>query len=458
MTVGSNVHDDRVQYSKYDTGYYAGENLCGKLRTKTWNGTDSVPIIIAPREKKFYTTVDRRGRRVKRAYWTAPKRAKPTSFNPFTASGVETFEPVSEFTLTGDYGGTRTFTGYAVSSLFGTGPQYPTWTPDAEYKLIGRLKESVRGSDFNMATFLGEGHETLRMIGDAAIRIARGLHLLRKGNVTGAILEMSRSASKHPLYRRSVENVRRRGVEQVASNLLEVRWGWMPLLHDMRSAAEMLSHRLNVPYRQRHRARVTLKGVVPGGIYHDWSDAICLYSKQIVAEFSEPESIPKLLGLLDPEVLAWELAPLSCLVDYVVPIGGWLEARAFASSLSGKFCRTEYKRARWGGLTLGKIYVRVPGYPSSFSGSGKGAYGSTFSINRTVVSSLDVPKPVVRPLSQIASFRNTTNALAVLALVAERPLKRAEVDVLLRKDYPPSELTRNEYLLHEPPKSRSRRK
>jgi len=444
MTTGSETIDTTTPQAWYDTGYYGGTNPIGSWRTRSWNGLDSPLRERLNRDLADGVAVryiDRRGR--ERYYYRSerpPKRSRRLEDHPYTMSAHNEFHPSCNLTLVGDYGGTRTFTGVTPFRLFGgyfapggsgfTGSNSVVFDANDEINLINRLKTKVRGSDFNMGTFLGEGHETLSMIGDTALTIASSLRSLRKGDLYTATRTLLKNGK--PLYRGSLNrvNLRRGAVDQLSNNWLALSWGWKPLLQDMRSGAELLAHQLNVPFVSRVRVALS-KAAKHSSPYADMAGG-WVRSKQIIAILSEPESIPKMLGLLDPEIVAWELTPFSMLADYVVPIGSWLEARAFASSLTGTFITTTKLSCVAENITLGKTYVRVPGYPSHMEGDTKGAYLRYTSLDRTVSTSLSVPKPTVKPLAEVFSVRHCINALALLAQVAKGPLKSAD-DKLLTK-------------------------
>ena len=444
MTTGSETFDQTVPQAWYDSGYYGGTNPIGSWRTRSWSGQDSPPRERLDRDLADGVAVrylDRRGR--ERYFYSSrrpPKRSRRLEDHPYTMSAHNEFHPSCNLALLGDYGGTRTFVGVTPFRLFGgyfapggggfSGSSSVQFTANDDINLINRLKTKVRGSDFNMGTFLGEGHETLAMIGDSALTIASSLRSLRKGDVytaTRTLLKNGKSLYRGPLNR---VNLRRGAVDQLTSNWLALSWGWMPRIQDMRSGAELLAHQLNVPFSRRVRVALVKRAphvfttaTMAGG----WSR-----SKQIIAILSEPESIPKMLGLLDPEVVAWELTPFSMLADYVVPIGSWLEARAFASSLTGKFITTTKLSCVASDISFGKTYERVPGYPSYMEGDTKGAYIRYTNLDRSISTSLGVPKPVVKPLDKVFSVRHCINALALLAQVAKGPLKSAD-DKLLDK-------------------------
>lgn len=444
MTTGSDTRDDTVPQAWYDTGSYGGTNPVGRYVTRSWTGADSPARERLDRDLADGVAVryvDHRGReRFFRSSIRPPKRSRRLEEHDYSMSAHDEFHPSCNLTQVGDYGGTRTFTGVTPFRIFGgyfapggggfVGSSGVSWTSNDDINLINRLKTKVRGSDFNMGLFLGEGHETLAMIGDSALTIASSLRSLRKGDVYTATRTLLKNGK--PLYRGRLNRVavRRGAVDQLSNNWLALNWGWMPLLQDMRSGAELLAHQLNVPFSTRTRVAIVKKSP------HTFS--LCemaggwVRSKQIIAILSEPESIPKMLGLTDPLSIAWEITPFSMLADYVVPIGSWLEARAFASGLTGKFITTSILRCEARDISFGKTYERVPGYVSHMEGDTKGAYLRYINLQRSVSTSLSVPKPMVKPLDKVFSVRHCINALALLAQVAKGPLKSADDKLLDR--------------------------
>ncbi|DAD49877.1 TPA_asm: maturation protein [ssRNA phage ESE005] len=446
MTTGSNTIDGTVATAWYDSGDYGGVNPTGRWKTRSWSGGDSPARERIARDLADGVAVRYLDRRGKERYFYSsqrpPKRSRRLEEHAYSMSAHDEFHPSCNLTLVGDYGGTRTFTGVTPFRLYGgysapigpnggfAGSSGVQFTANDDINLINRLKTRIRGSDFNMGVFLGEGHETLAMIGDAALTIASSLRSLRKGDVYTATRTLLKNGK--PLYRGRLNRVavRRGAVDQLSNNLLALNWGWIPLLQDMRSGAELLAQILNVPFSMRSRVAIVKRSPhnfptceMAGG----W-----IRSKQIIAILSEPESIPKMLGLTDPLSIAWELTPFSMLADYVVPIGSWLEARAFASGLTGKFITTSILRCDARDISFGKTYERVPGYPSHMEGDTKGAYLRYINLDRSVSTSLSVPKPVVKPLDKVFSVRHCINALALLAQVAKGPLK-SDDDKLLTK-------------------------
>lgn len=140
-----------------------------------------------------------------------------------------------------------------------------------------------------------------------------------------------------------------------------------------------------------------------------------LVSRQIVAYIQEEESIPKLLGLMDPELVAWELVPFSFVIDWFAPVGSWLEARAFASSLKGLFVTTDFQKVHCGGFKQAKFRDESLGLTSVMSPVSGGDYRYTgITVQRTVSSSLNVPMPKVKTLAKALSLQHCLNGIALL--------------------------------------------
>lgn len=432
MTVGSTFNDRTVLKPYYVDGAFNGNVKVGVYRSKTWSGVDGLPSGSRPKGLlRKYTTIDQKGRRVTRSFRDRPpKRASWKEPHPYTVSSYayeSTLDRKPDIVLV-TQSWTQTISDWCFPADNPGLPPLPIWTANDDIKLVGKLKEKVRGSDFNMSVFLGEGHQTLTMIGDSAIRIARAINLLTKGNVIGAVHEMSKSAQqttklKSHLGPRGLwtTKLRRNATNQLSNNWLELQYGWLPLLNDIRSGAEQLAHRLNVPFRQRYAARHSLKTVeMPLTSVYGFADGGALYRKQIVAFISEPESIPKLLGLLNPELVLWERTPFSFVADWIIPFGDYLDARAFTSGLTGLFVTTESQLQVWKGIT-GKTFDTglIHGYSTA---SISGYFASKMTMSRSVATTLSVPMPAVKPLSKVASWQHCANGIALLAQVSRTRL------------------------------------
>jgi hypothetical protein len=276
-------------------------------------------------------------------------------------------------------------------------------TANDQLRLVNKLKEQLQGSDFNMSVFLGEGHQTLRMIGDTAIKLAHAGHLVRRGDLSQAASVLL-AGSRQPVKARKSKS------GTLASNWLELQYGWLPLLGDVRDGAQALAHQLNVPMRTTYRVKVNKKrsdvstysnGDVTYVIARD-------HTRYLTARISEfDSSVPALLGLNDPELVAWELLPFSFVADWIIPIGSYLEARALSSRLTGKFI-------------TGDKYSALSGPPTSATygpGPSSVCRRTVEYFRGTPSTSLSVPMPNVKSLAEAASWQHCANGLALLTQV-----------------------------------------
>jgi hypothetical protein len=196
----------------------------------------------------------------------------------------------------------------------------------------------------------------------------------------------------------------------LADNWLELQYGWLPLLKDAEAAAIMLSHHLNVPMRQSYRVRImrgedpppriTQVGYLP--TQTATGKAEFRHTRVLIARVEEKGSIPQLLGLTNPELIAWELVPYSFVADWFIPIGQWMEARALVSRLKGTFIQCDKQTG----------VAKTP-TSSYFAFKPRGNYFSVV-YSRTVSTTIKVPMPTFKPLGKAASWQHCVNAVGLL--------------------------------------------
>jgi len=282
-------------------------------------------------------------------------------------------------------------------------------------KIIGKLREKLVGSDFNMSVFLGEGHQTLGLIADSATRIYRAMKSVRTGNIAHAANILVTGTARESAAGTKAWKAKALTKQTVGSAWLELQYGWLPLLKDAEAAAQMLAHQLTAPFRQKVKAgsrksRVTVK-TVDGNPVHCAPDHISYTlttyeTMQYILYVDEKMSTPAVLGLLNPENVAWELMPWSFVVDWFIPIGQYLEARAFSSCVSGQAVLSQVLKFMIGPIT------------NSTSGKWSDPDYQQYGVDcyRSVYASLgsSVPLPSFKGLGQVASWQHCANAVALL--------------------------------------------
>lgn len=207
-------------------------------------------------------------------------------------------------------------------------PPYPTdpWTTNDWNKLINKLYSKVKGSDFNAAVFTSQLGQTLGGITDAALRIAKAWKLARRGKFGSASVALT-GKSRGP-----------RG--KLASNWLELQYGWLPLLGDVNDAMELIANQRYAPKFPTIRVRSFKANETVTSTNVAWAFSQTLHREQILYTPSEALTFTEILGLNDPYSVVWENLPYSFVLDWFLPIGPWLEAASAARTLRGSFVHT----------------------------------------------------------------------------------------------------------------------
>jgi len=415
--------------------------------TKTWSGTDSTPAQRTPRVQRVpyrIARVVRDGKgRTKIKYITlrtlgsgngrntTPRKRLPD--NPYSMTWKYRRDSAAQY----DPRISSTPRAYLASCMpAATTQEKNLFGPNDDIKLVNKLKERMQGSDFNPSVFLGEAHQSLRMIADAAIRIAKSGYHLRKGDLSGAARSLLEGTSRQPLKPRHKWDPRhpergsypnlRGDTKNLANNWLELQYGWLPLLSDAEGAAELLAHHLEVPLRTTYRVvqrRQETKTFlnndgVPNGIGVTGSRGrnVVTHSRMLIARVEEDlhPTLAAKLGLLDPELVAWELLPFSFVADWFIPIGDFMEARAFSNRLKGTFITSSlWKKDELGSsISPGTQWVR--------STINSGVFSHEVSFTRTVSTSLKVALPEFKPFRKVATWKHCANALALVSQVFTR--------------------------------------
>jgi hypothetical protein len=186
------------------------------------------------------------------------------------------------------------------------------------------VKALVKMADakVNLPVAYAEASKTSDLIFDTARRIDRAYRAFRKGDLRGIAQNL---------------NITPRRLHK---SWLEYKYGWMPLLMDVKGAAEFFAQQHVIrPPRFTVSASAMTQGsahfsdpVVTwgGGPDHprDMTLSTSVTTKvKIWCELSSPHlSEMQQLGMTNPALVAWELIPFSFVFDWFIQVGDWLTA------------------------------------------------------------------------------------------------------------------------------------
>lgn len=290
--------------------------------------------------------------------------------------------------------------------------------PYAEFKSLRKLIEKAESNIAgNLAQDLAQIGQTTRLITNTCKRLVKAVTALKKGNIPGAV---SALWSGHmPRYHGKGPSISK----TVASNWLELQYGWKPLIQDVRESMEALK-RLNSsssPLVRRVTSSATVESTVTSSIPHrtiPGSTAgkhvvVTRTRCKFVLRYKIDDKLKAFLaqtGFTNPINLFWEIIPFSFVVDWFNPIGPYLET---LSSWDGLVFLDGSKTR----FTRGSGTSAVD-FTGSFNGINYEDHGryrrQTILLNREVLTVFPTAKMQSGFKNGLASVTHATNALALL--------------------------------------------
>jgi hypothetical protein len=190
------------------------------------------------------------------------------------------------------------------------------------------ILEKLKNQSVNLAQVFAERKMTADLIGSTAYRFAGAMLQLRRGDILGAARKLGTSVSRKARSRFISEYRKRNGGNAIADGWLELQYGWRPLLQDIYGSAEFLAK------KQTHEIR---------GRVNSSQKRNCYETREIDSQttlrtnffFEVGESVwfqtsgaelasAKESGLTNPLSVAWEVLPWSFVVDWFIPVGGYI--------------------------------------------------------------------------------------------------------------------------------------
>lgn len=314
-------------------------------------------------------------------------------------------------------------------------PALPSASPAdfsaSKFKALDKVAAAYRGTSIDLGNTIVEGQQTMRMVHGFLKSVVVANRALRRGDLGSFFRSFGAQShgSQHDLFRKKVEakiaagkpvsgflraaakrgplsraERRRLNAHDISNAHLALVYGWVPTLSDIHEAATNWAAVTGGP-RELHIARQASAessyGVTAFGI-----DEVAVNRRtrcRATVTVRERLSTARRLGLLDWAGPLWELTPWSFVVDWVIPIGDYLDA---LNTFAGADASVHYANKDTALIT-----------PVRMASGFRGFYGSVLREVRFVREApgpVVIPKPSVVPLRDIMSPQRFWNALALI--------------------------------------------
>lgn len=211
--------------------------------------------------------------------------------------------------------------------------------------LVG-ARAKLKDGRVNLAVAFAERNQTAMLLGDTATRLAKAARDLRRGQFRNAARRLGILTDPG----------RPRGSNWI-NHWMQLQYGWKPLLSDIYGACSALSKRpredwlVHVTSQRNDSDSWSLTGTI-GGTQYPTSGFYAANGRAVRKRgvFVRIDAIPDndlimsftSLGLTNPLLVAWEIMPYSFVVDWVVPIGDWLNSLDAHLGFSTSYTSTSY--------------------------------------------------------------------------------------------------------------------
>lgn len=295
------------------------------------------------------------------------------------------------------------------TTIVGFTTPFPDLDPRQIYKLIAKLQRKIYGSDFHPAAALAEGFQAIDMIYNAAVRIGASIEAVKRRDWRA----LKRALPW--LHPDTMKGVTKTG-KSTSQIVLEVQYGWRPLMSDAHDAGTWLAAAMDQTNRSNDNYAVTRRWQTEtvarplgyGDPYLSFATEHTFWQAryQVLTQSIQASYLPTMWSFAEA---VWEKTPYSFIGDWFVPIGAYLQSMNTLTGIVGTFILSVKAEKIGEGIQLNnaRITSAIPQL-----GDNRQVTGYMY---REVSQSPIVPKPLslARP-GEALSKERTVNAIALI--------------------------------------------
>lgn len=310
-----------------------------------------------------------------------------------------------------------------------------------------KLLLNAKDQKVNLMQAFAERKQTANLVANTAKSLATMFRSLKRADLKGAgealglvvgsrqatrfrqqvMQEVGGSRRMSQLLRNSKYNeLSRAHIEKsLATGVLQLQYGWKPLLSDVFGSAELIAQKQLREVRNFSKSAGTrtdkIRSTVvnaPAGRKDEYQyDTTVSYRMGVLfASSSDTMHTLAQVGISNPALVAWELVPWSFVVDWFIPIGNYISASDATNGLTFIQGYTSHKTTCKSDVTTTWDGTKCYQW-SNWMGQTKGSRTSESYVRTKMLS---WPKNEVPKFKNPVSFDHAINAIALLRQVVKR--------------------------------------
>jgi hypothetical protein len=284
------------------------------------------------------------------------------------------------------------------------------WSSRDEIRLLSKLLAKVKDHEFNVGVSLAE----VDKLAESTVKLVKDVSLGSIDLLTGNYVRFARRFGTRPPHK---GQLRKLTATDIPGRFLELQYCWLPTFNDLAESARAFEVISKGPRTKAFRATRQLKFSEKDASVCGFPDRKYTVFRSYLYLATEEMDAYRQMGLGNPLSILWERIPCSFLVDWVIPIGTYLELIGQIPFLHGEFLRTSGFSLSVNGEPRGPFNPAATFWVSSGS-----IHSSAFWMQRDVVGSLDVPLPDIK-VSGAVQGRRVNNAVALGSQIITRAIE-----------------------------------
>jgi len=270
-------------------------------------------------------------------------------------------------------------------------------------------RQKIKGQSVDLGVAYAERVATQRMLGDTAKRMSRAVRELQRGRYRNAARALG-----------IINDPGKPRGSNWTNHWLQLQYGWKPLLSDVYGACDALSKRPRGDWRVTAKAsrrdfdNYSYETPTGSSPVNDFWRGVAVRQRGV---FVRLDALPSndltmslvSLGVTNPLEVVWERVPYSFVVDWVLPVGNWLDS--LDAMLGYTDCYSSisfYNETLWNEYAKSKTWSATSYMKQDWSGTKR-----MVKVTRSATSG--VPLPTFPSFKDPRSLGHMANGLSLLA-------------------------------------------